>query len=135
MSEFKTAEELGITETERCALVQVLAKLQSGEIDDSHFKMETWKQKCGTVGCIAGWCNIVSNGEAFPALTTIQNKEDASYGLDASWMSKMPSAMKNLFGVDYGWGTLIRAKASHGIAAIKQYLSGKTVDWYKLTQD
>lgn len=73
MTDFLPAEKLGLTEEERCALVKVLAGLQSGELeghtdktlqeiyknkdDKKIFYMGDWGHRyaCGTVACIAGW--------------------------------------------------------------------------------
>jgi hypothetical protein len=75
MSKFKTADELGITEAQRCALVTVMDKLEKGELehapnyrttseDTKGFNMRLWHEKaqqgCGTVCCIGGWAEVLS---------------------------------------------------------------------------
>lgn len=73
---FKTAADLGITDPELDALIKVLGMLERGEIPDRAFTMRqfrpTWSDRaqdiakeCGTIGCLCGWANFVSGGEAF----------------------------------------------------------------------
>jgi hypothetical protein len=84
MRNFLSAEELKLTEVERDGLIKVLNALERGELV-SYEKWKTTKEKntkpiimsswfnyefpeCGTVGCIAGWANIMTGGKAFKHL-------------------------------------------------------------------
>lgn len=65
----KTAVELKIPEKLYGALLQVLGLLEREEIPKSLFSMRHISgprivndEKCGTAGCIAGWCEAVSEG-------------------------------------------------------------------------
>jgi hypothetical protein len=84
---FKTADELSITDIEHQSLITVLGMMERGEIKD--FEPFTYQKEgergnpqnylylptffgpaheCGTTACIAGWCHLVSDGKAFPEL-------------------------------------------------------------------
>lgn len=58
---FMPATDLGITEPEVDALVQVLGMLEREEIPESKFTMTlVGEPECGTPGCILGWTRVVS---------------------------------------------------------------------------
>lgn len=71
---FKTATDLGIVEAEYDSLITVLHMLERGELVEvprserfnvsvpNGFCMSSVSHKsaCGTVGCIMGWCQIVT---------------------------------------------------------------------------
>lgn len=89
--QLKTAEELMITEDQRCALVKALAFLQEdkikyhplegpilgygdkGKVD--YFNMRAWRRKydCGTVCCIGGTAQALS-GTSFPNASVFENQ-------------------------------------------------------------
>mgnify|MGYP001610561516 FL=1 len=89
--QLKTAEELRITEEQRCALVKALAFLQEdkikyrplegpvlgfkskGKVD--HFNMRAWTREyeCGTVCCIGGTAQALS-GTSFPNSSVFRNR-------------------------------------------------------------
>lgn len=64
-SNFKTAEELGLTDAAHDAFIKVLHAMERGELKwtprdkpiPNGFNMQlVWDERsCGTVGCIAGW--------------------------------------------------------------------------------
>jgi len=75
-NEGKTAQELGITDIEREALVMVMNMLRTGEIKfgalsnpgpGKRINMATWRMtdECGTVACVGGWCQLLTSGKAF----------------------------------------------------------------------
>jgi hypothetical protein len=93
---FKTAEDLRITDTELESLIKVLGMLERDEFTHYPFynNISVFKIKeiiargfqpegkkylqmrgflsdegCGTAGCICGWAHLISNGKAFPELT------------------------------------------------------------------
>lgn len=58
---FKTATELNLSETHRCALIKALAYLEAGKLDHEEiephhirFTMRKWGGSCGTACCIGG---------------------------------------------------------------------------------
>jgi len=87
---YKTADDLGIKEVERNALIDILHRLECGELkiengpqveliqgefvdiplNNNSIRMDKWftRHECGTVGCLAGTAHIQTNGEAFPEL-------------------------------------------------------------------
>jgi len=73
---FKTADELQITDEERSALIKVLGMFEREEIQPSTpykpncrngFHMATVRstEDCKTVACIKGWCQIVGGNHLF----------------------------------------------------------------------
>lgn len=74
---FKTAEDLGLSEKERDALIKVLGMLERGDLvhintGRSKFPMSDvpngfnmahigHRTECGTIGCMAGWARFVSD--------------------------------------------------------------------------
>ena len=63
-----TAEELGITEEEHAALIEVRRRIVTGEIPAEGLNMGRSRidAGCGTIGCIGGWMGVVmglSQGE------------------------------------------------------------------------
>jgi hypothetical protein len=76
---FKAAANLGLTETQKAALMKVLVLLETGKLvhmrDPSHeyiggpfmfsghFNMDSWsvRHECGTIACIGGTAELVGN--------------------------------------------------------------------------
>jgi len=76
---FLSAEDLGIRQDQRDALIKVLHMLERGELvhtvfsrvhhtifaRETHrgFNMTLWveKHRCGTIACIGGWAELVAN--------------------------------------------------------------------------
>jgi hypothetical protein len=67
---FLSAEKLGITEEQKCALVKVMVALGDGTITEQEFYMPVWKERgylvgdrsrhhCKTVACIGGWAETL----------------------------------------------------------------------------
>lgn len=64
---FLSAEKLGITEEQKCALVKVMVALGDGIITEQEFYMPVWRDRgevarhrgCGTVACIGGWAETL----------------------------------------------------------------------------
>lgn len=61
---FLSADNLGISEAHRCALLKTLALLEAGVLDDENehtagFSMGVWGD-CGTVCCIGGTAEAIS---------------------------------------------------------------------------
>lgn len=61
---YKTAEELGLTEKGRDALIRVLGMMDRGELKDTprncfapngfNMSVSWYENECGTIGCIGG---------------------------------------------------------------------------------
>lgn len=75
---FKTPEELNLTEKGYVGLLKVLRMLESGELawtNGAHvpngFNMTTtWvENECGTVGCIGGWAGFYNKDGWVPGMT------------------------------------------------------------------
>lgn len=125
---FKTADDLQITEEQKAALCKTLVLLetnklthvvQSFEGDDEatfsgHFNMCNWAAKhgCGTIGCIGGTAEMVGQ-VSFGYIYGIQNR-----------------ALKNLFlpiGVPpIQWGNITTAEAAN---ALRSYLTTGDARW------
>lgn len=85
----KSAAELGVTETQHKYLLQVLDMLERGElrhapvvgdVEGQCFNMATYEDRgdCGTVGCIAGWMQVLSGYTCFKSFSFCP-QEDAEY--------------------------------------------------------
>ena len=66
---FLPAGDLGISETERDALIATLYAFERGEIDN--FTMRHFREECGTPACICGWANYFSEGQAFVEVSSM----------------------------------------------------------------
>jgi hypothetical protein len=120
---FKSAAELGITERERCALIEVMCKLQSGEIPGT-LQMEYWQNECGTEACIAGWSHLLSKGEAFPELKGIRQGSQQPSVLSMFDRIGRDSPAKKLF-VNYDSAcTGYYNTPANAAKAIKNFLMG-----------
>lgn len=73
---FKSATDLGISDVEQGALINVLGMLERGElVKTDHMKPTihngfnmsriSRKTECGTVGCILGWCRFLGGIKLF----------------------------------------------------------------------
>lgn len=139
---FKTATELGITEAERGALIEVLENMKCGNIYSRHdmpdecrvkhattpkIHMEsffTHNTECGTVGCLAGWANIVSGGEAFPELNKARERHPNSIPDIENMIQRLPLELRKLFLVRGSSGYLVK-DLTHGtlIQRLNNYLT------------
>lgn len=126
---FKTPAALGIADHEFDALVKVLGMLEREEIKHasecepvvgSLFNMCSFGRDtdCGTIGCIAGWARVVSNGKAFPWATDANN-------LSPDEPTKMLEA---LFYPSCGayWGDITPSQAA---TALRSYLTTGDPCW------
>jgi len=121
---FKTATDLGITEDEVLALIQVLGMLERGEISEKHFWMARFWSECGTVGCLCGWANYVSNGAAFPEV----NPDHTAATIETALRKRLPLAALALFASD-GRTSAGDAKPAHGAIALRNYLTTGEARW------
>lgn len=122
---FKSADELKISDVEHATLIMVLRMMERGEIvnfPDSFTYKKTgergnpkylymphffagMKSDCGTAACLAGWCHMISDGKAFPELkneySRINGKRSPSYLSDImSMMNRLSYETKVLFKLD-----------------------------------
>lgn len=119
-----------LTQEELTYLIQVRTALETGEITEKHFEMETvWtggsyvvprkRVSCGTAGCIAGWMGH---------FWAIDNQEQGHVGAN-----KFINLAKfdRLF---YGWADNTNPKVTDGIVAINNFLDGEENPWAFLQQ-
>jgi hypothetical protein len=104
---FKTSDELGISESQHSALVQLLHKMERGEIDDDDFDMSDWKR------CICGHAAKLGGN---------------------SWYTQ--SSLKRLFvpTVPRGRQRLFYAaiKVEQAATALRNYLTFDNPDWHEV---
>jgi hypothetical protein len=127
---FKTAEELGITQDEYCALVDVMIALEKGEIPDKQFQMSIHLSSCGTIGCIAGWMAVKSKGNVYPDIHAHFKSVPNSKGINLHNRStgnnkRLP--LERLFYLWSGNGGIPPAK--DGAKAIRNFLNGDSHPW------
>lgn len=96
-TEFKTAAELDISEVERETLEVVMGMLRRGEVPWNRkiasvpgrtFNMSVWTHtinRCGTVCCIGGLCEMLSRGDAFRTGTERDEGLRQLFLPDAAW--------------------------------------------------
>src|SRR5262249_10234273 len=65
---FKTADELGLSQVEVTALAPVRGMLERGEIAQGQFHMGQFRHSCRTPSCICGWAHHISGRKAFAEL-------------------------------------------------------------------
>lgn len=126
---YRTAEELGLKESERDALLDVLDRLERGEFVHLTrtkarrnydvgfgFNMSSW---CGSVGCIGGWCDTL-HGTAFG--------EGFHYGL---FQPRLPPDLDDLFAGRDGYWTAPMTKVTPRQAAqgLRNYLETGKPRW------
>jgi hypothetical protein len=122
---FKTPADLKVNDIEFESLVKVLGMLERGEIEyglpgDSGelraFNM-SWAN-CGTVGCIAGWANCISDGRAFPdcAGSTL-------------WFHHQPAKLRELFSPRNTGTLLSKITPAAAAIALRSFLTNGEPRW------
>jgi hypothetical protein len=147
MTELRTATQLGISEEERCALVKTLLKLEAGEIEHNQerryqvkdgFCMEQWittrahassrqGKSCGTTACLAGWAHILSDGKAFPEVSSQAPYTNMCY--------RLPPAIKRLFGIGNERAAEGARTPKQAAAALRHYLTTGKENWAQAIKD
>jgi hypothetical protein len=95
---FKSATDLSLSQDELDALITILYKLESGELQGYQLGTPFTKKSvfmptfftdsdCGTVGCLAGWAHLISEGKAFPIL-----RERDHYGRQPIYANKFAAS-------------------------------------------
>jgi len=135
---YLTAKELGLTEIERDALIQVLEAIDSGKIavvsnfarligHEQFLHMGNWRIiiedenccPCATVACIAGWGFELSGGKAFQFV--------GSFGHGGGMYMKQHPDLRDLFLPSEEIMKLAgRVEVRH---ALFSYLSTGKADW------
>ena len=125
---FKTADELGLGEEQRCGLVKTLAYIEAGKlmhVSWGHlmaglssvaplmpFNMRTWfsRHSCGTVCCIGGTAQMLG-GARYPERAT-------------------PYQLRVLFGlIDHEYDSMDDITERQAGVALRGYLETGTTDW------
>lgn len=127
---FKTAEELHLTDKGLLAMIEVLRRLESGELKwipmgtsaPKGFNMAVgwlpavphniWTEDCGTIGCIAGWANQI-------AYSHKGWRQSVSTGPNAAWGALVTPQIAD-------WGKITIDQAAK---ALRSYLVTGTPDW------
>lgn len=134
---FKTATDLGIKDVELDALIKVLGMLERGEIPKAAFDMgrfrpyysseESVVAECGTVGCICGWANFISNGAAFPELNELR--------IGDPLMRRISPAARHAFAMDDHTQTELTGRIwsegtpASAAVALRSFLSTGDANW------
>lgn len=128
---FKTADDLQITDIELRSLIGVLGMLERGELvhrrdpfvadayGSNEFNMGmTLDSNCGTIGCIAGWAYYLSGREAFPQIADNENGWEGGN-----------SELRRLFGIGRSTYSLDRITPAEAATALRSYLSTGEARW------
>jgi len=129
---FKTAADLGIKDVELDALIKVLGMLERGEIDATHFNMQSFLRQadCGTVGCICGWANHISRGRAFSEIGTRDELElFRRLSRSARLLFAMTSHEDDLAMERQNNAVQDRAQPEHAAIALRSYLTTGDANW------
>jgi hypothetical protein len=112
---FLSANDLGISEVERDALIATLFAFERGEIEN--FTMRHFRTNCETPACICGWANHFSEGRAFPEVSSMS-------GLLAtkSLYRRLPQQLQYLFDIQ-GRPEQSGATQAQAAAALSNYLT------------
>jgi hypothetical protein len=141
------AKQLGITEIERNSLIEVLHRMERGElvsfVDSGNIAqtntiyMPTFittpcpltseKANCGTIGCLAGWANIISNGEAFPEIESFTPTSVIAQHLQ----DRLPKALCSVFGIDHLIDHLLNVSTETLANDLREYLTTGNIDDYE----
>lgn len=132
---FKTPAALGIKDVEFDALVKVLGMLERGELVavakdnfgltstepiQNGFDMSCIRRgnsSCQTVGCIMGWCQIISQ------------RDDMFYGYDLSNVMTERRALQELF--MFGSNSRYGVKPAQAAIALRSYLTHGEARWHE----
>lgn len=112
---FKTAEELGITDQLHTALITVLGMMERGEIKAHSFNMAEW---CGTACCMYGWARRVDNTLPDDAEECELHKDEKDHGVYYQLFVPLGTATE-----------LRRITVEKGAQALRAYLTVGKADW------
>jgi hypothetical protein len=122
---FLSATDLGISETERGALIATLLAFERGEI--ANFTMRHFRDSCGTPACICGWANHFSDGRAFTEVSSMS-------GVLATKRlhGRLPKQLQYLFDIQ-GLPQQTGATQAQAAAALSNYLTFGEPRWDEVT--
>jgi hypothetical protein len=122
---FLSATDLGISETERGALIATLFAFERGEIEN--FTMRHFRDSCGTPACICGWANHFSDGRAFTEVSSMS-------GVLATKRlhGRLPKQLQYLFDIQ-GLPQQTGATQAQAAAALSNYLTFGEPRWDEVT--
>jgi hypothetical protein len=123
---FLSATDLGISEIERDALVATLLAFEREEIE--HFSMRHFKASCGTPACICGWANHLSEGQAFPEVSTMSSERVVK-----ALYRRLPRQLQYLFDIQ-GLPQQAGATQAQAAAALVNYLTLGEPRWDEATR-
>jgi hypothetical protein len=132
---FKTATDLHISDVELLSLIKVLGMLERDELihgetpiasiprQPNEFNMAaSLDNRCGTIGCIAGWACHISGGEAFPEIIK---------GEIEDWALRSNKQLLSLFGIGRPCGSLYDITPSEAATALRSYLTTGDAKWHE----
>lgn len=133
-STFKLAAELGVTEVERDALIQVLHGLESGKlrdipVEEAFYMPNVLKMDCGTKGCLLGWAYLISDRKAFdgPGLRAAENGNPFKCGPE---FEDRPALDELFFPDSYEEEMDLSAiEPKHAVAALRNFLTHGEPRW------
>jgi hypothetical protein len=123
---FLSATDLGISEIERDALIATLLAFEREEIE--HFSMRHFKASCGTPACICGWANHLSDGSAFPEVSTMSGERAVKV-----LYRRLPRELQHLFDIQ-GLPRHAGATQTQAAAALANYLTQGEPRWDDVTR-
>lgn len=139
---FLPADQLGLTEKQRDAMIVFLGMCERGEIvhaghedysipkGEHRFNLNTWwdneeidplRRECGTVGCIGGWIDFICGVRTLDERLTISILNS----------SPAESELRGLFfpGMDFDWKEVTVAQAG---LAVRNYLTLGQAKWEEI---
>jgi hypothetical protein len=122
---FLSATDLGISDVERDALIATLLAFERKEIE--HFSMRHFKASCGTPACICGWANHLSEGHAFPEVSTMSGERAVRV-----LYRRLPRELQYLFDIQ-GLPRQAGATQAQAVAALTNYLTLGEARWDEVT--
>jgi hypothetical protein len=124
VASFLSTRELGISKADRDALIHVLGMLERGEVvhvpvpysytGDLGFNMlEYESSSCGTIHCIAGWCDCLFD-------RNFANRHQDK---------KLPNALSNLFFGPADYDDMNAVTVEQAATALRTYLTTGKCSW------
>lgn len=140
MTDFKTADELGIQQWEHEQLLNILPFLETvphsphAEVSGFNLDYSAKEFDCGTVACIGGWCKLNQLGYEFGTVISPDNMMDAH-----DYVYAARGELKELFfpftdddntDIDYAKVTPLDARQ-----AVMNYLTTGKANWSSIVSE
>lgn len=122
---FLPATDLGISDIERGALIATLLAFERDEIE--HFSMRHFRATCGTPACICGWANHLSEGRAFPEVSSMSGERAVKV-----LYRRLPRPLRSLFDIQ-GLPQQAGATQAQAAAALSNFLTLGEPCWEEVT--